>query len=62
MALEAGGEVVLDITISGQGSDGMSARFYPMAGAYGRHTGGCEASSAPSFDLYDLYENLGIAF
>lgn len=62
MVLEAGSETILDITISGQGSDGMSDRFYPMEGVYGRFTGGCAASKAPSFDPYDLYEDLGIVF
>lgn len=62
IVLEADDTTLLDITISGRGSDGMSARLYPMEGVYGRFAGGCEASLAASFDLYDLYEDLGIAF
>ena len=60
LTLEAGEERILDIKLTGQGSDGMSETVFPMEGVYGANVGGCEATRAPAYDLYELYQDLGI--
>lgn len=60
LTLDAGAERILDIRLTGQGSDGMSETVFPMEGVYGAHVGGCEATKAPAYDLFELYRDLGI--
>lgn len=60
LTLDAGDERILDIKLTGQGSDGMSETVFPMEGVYGTYVGGCEATKAPAYDLYELYQDLGI--
>lgn len=60
LTLDAGGERILDVRLSGQGSDGMSETVFPMEGVYGANVGGCEATKAPAYDLFELYQDLGI--
>lgn len=60
LTLDAGGKRILDIRLTGQGSDGMSETVFPMEGAYGTNVGGCEATKAPAYDLFELYQDLGI--
>ena len=60
LALDAGKERILDIKLTGQGSDGMSETVFPMEGVYGTNVGGCEATKAPAYDLFELYQDLGI--
>ncbi len=60
LTLDAGEERILDIKFTGQGSDGMSETVFPMEGVYGTNVGGCEATRAPAYDLYELYRDLGI--
>lgn len=60
LTLDAGNERMLDIRLSGQGSDGMSETVFPMEGVYGANVGGCEATKAPAYDLFELYQDLGI--
>lgn len=60
LTLDAGKERILDIRLSGQGSDGMSETVFPMEGVYGTSVGGCEATAAPAYDLFELYRDLGI--
>ncbi len=59
LTLDAGEERILDIKLTGQGSDGMSETVFPMEGVYGTNVGGCEATRAPAYDLYELYQDLG---
>lgn len=60
LTLDAGDERILDIKLTGQGSDGMSETVFPMEGVYGTYVGGCEATKAPAYDLFELYQDLGI--
>ncbi len=60
LTLDAAGKRILDIRLTGQGSDGMSETVFPMEGAYGTNVGGCEATKAPAYDLHELYQDLGI--
>lgn len=60
LTLDAGEERILDIKLTGQGSDGMSETVFPMEGVYGTNVGGCDATRAPAYDLYELYRDLGI--
>ena len=60
LTLDAGGKRILDIRLTGQGSDGMSETVFPMEGVYGSNVGGCEATRAPAYDLFELYRDLGI--
>lgn len=60
LTLDAGDQRILDLRLSGQGSDGMSETVFPMEGVYGTFVGGCEATKAPAYDLLELYQDLGI--
>jgi len=54
------GKRILEVRMTGLGSDGMSEFVFPMEGTYGTNVGGCEATKAPAYDLFELYEDLGI--
>lgn len=54
-------EVILEIKVTGRGSDGMSEAVFPFEGRYGPLIGGCEASKAQAYDVYEVYEDLAVA-
>lgn len=60
LKLEAGGETLLEIRMSGRGSDGMSEMVFPWEGRYGRHVGGCQSDQAPAYNEYEALRDLGI--
>lgn len=60
LTLDAGDELILEIGLSGRGSDGMSEAVFPMEATYGALVGGCEAARAPAYDLLELYQDLGV--
>jgi hypothetical protein len=51
---------ILEMKVTGQGSDGMSDMTFPFEGRYGQWVGGCESSKAPAFDMYEAFEDLGV--
>lgn len=53
-------EIILEIAVTGNGSDGMSDFVFPFEGRYGRLVGGCEAGKAPAYDMYEVYQDLGV--
>lgn len=53
-------EIILEIRVTGRGEDGMSDAVFPFEGRYGRLVGGCEASKAQSYDIYEVYEDLAV--
>ena len=60
LELMAGGEKILELKMSGQGSDGMSEMVFPLDGIYGSLTGGCETTRAPAYDAYEMFQDLGV--
>ena len=58
--LVKGEETILDLKLTGNGSNGMSDTLYPFQAWRGRFDGGCETAKYPAFDVYDLVEDLGI--
>ena len=63
--LMSGSEILMRLTFSGRGTDGMSDRLYPIEGVWGaeprgNNVGGCSTDKAPGFDLYELYDELGL--
>jgi hypothetical protein len=60
LRLEKDGKTILELTLSGQGSDGMSESIYPFDGKYAAQVGGCETGKYPAYDTYDLLEDIGV--
>lgn len=54
-----GGDTILELKLTGKGSDGMSDNLYPFEAWRGRHDGGCETDKYQAFDTYELVEDLG---
>lgn len=59
LKLEKGSETILDLKLTGQGSDGMSESLYPFEAMYGVRDGGCSTDKYPSYDIHDLLEDIG---
>lgn len=59
LKLEKDGKTILDLELTGQGSDGMSENIYPFDGTYGTRVGGCETAKYPAYDTYDLLQDIG---
>ena len=60
-----GGEVLMVVRFSGAGSDGMSDMIYPIEGQWGaevsgNNIGGCVTDNVPAFDIYQIYQDLGL--
>ncbi|MGD9914465.1 MAG: hypothetical protein AB7S80_10320 [Rhizobiaceae bacterium] len=53
-------EPIVEMSVTGQGSDGMSDFTFPFEGRYGQNVGGCETSKAPAYDMYEVYEDIGV--
>jgi uncharacterized membrane protein len=60
LELMAGGNKILELKMSGQGSDGMSDTVFPLDGHYGNLVGGCETSMAPAYDANEMFQDLGV--
>ena len=58
--LDNGDETLLELRLTGQGSDGMCENIYPFEGFWGRLDGGCDTAKYPPFDPYELLEDLGV--
>lgn len=57
--LDDKGDVIVTLTLSYQGSDGMSDFLYPFDAIHSSgHVGGCYSTSAPLIDPLDIYEQL----
>jgi hypothetical protein len=52
--------IIVEIKVTGQGSDGMSEVVFPFEGRYGQWIGGCASSKAPAYDIHEAYEDLGV--
>ncbi len=59
LKLEKDGKTILELALTGQGSDGMSDNIFPLEGKYGGLIGGCETGKYPAFDTYDLLQDIG---
>jgi len=55
-----GSETILELKLTGKGSDGMSENLFPFEALRGRHDGGCETDKYPAFEIYELLEDVGI--
>jgi uncharacterized membrane protein len=55
-----GSETILELKLTGKGSDGMSENLFPFEAWRGRHDGGCETDRYPAFETYELLEDLGV--
>lgn len=57
--LDDSGNMVVELTLSYLGSDGMSDFIYPFDAVHSSgHVGGCYSTSAPLIDATEIYENL----
>jgi hypothetical protein len=60
LVLEDDKETILELKLTGTGSDGMSDSLFPFEARRGRLDGGCETAKYPAFDTYDLLQDLGV--
>lgn len=60
LKLEKDGKTILELKLTGRGSDGMSENIFPFEGKYGALVGGCETGKYPAFDSYDLLQDIGV--
>jgi len=51
---------IVEIKVTGRGSDGMSETVFPFEGRHGGWLGGCESSRAPAYDSYEAFRDLGV--
>jgi uncharacterized membrane protein len=59
LRLEKDGKVILQLRLTGQGSDGMSDNIFPFEADRDGRIGGCETGKYQAFDVYDLLEDIG---
>lgn len=52
------GSLILKLTLSMNGSDGMSDRVYPFDAEYNGLQGGCDTIAYPAVDTISIYEGL----
>jgi hypothetical protein len=52
--------IIVEIKVTGRGSDGMSESVFPFEGRHGGWIGGCESSKAPAYDSYEVFDDLGV--
>jgi uncharacterized membrane protein len=50
---------ILQLRLTGQGSDGMSENIFPFEANYGGWVGGCATEKYPAFDTYEIVNDLG---
>ena len=53
-------EPLVEIAVTGAGSDGMSESVFPFEGRFATHVGGCETGKAQAYDAYEVYEDIGV--
>lgn len=53
-------ETIVELSVTGNGSDGMSEFVFPFEGRYGQNVGGCDTGKAPAYDLYEVYQDVGV--
>ena len=58
--LVKGDETILDLKLTGNGSDGMSDNLFPFEAMRGSNDGGCETAKYPAFRTYELLQDLGV--
>jgi hypothetical protein len=51
---------VVEMSITGDGSDGMSDFVFPFDGRYEQWVGGCETGKAPAYDMAEVFEDVGV--
>lgn len=56
----ATGATLLDLTMDGQGSDGMSDLLFVFSATYGSNIGGCYTDTAPAIDTIKVLEELNL--
>jgi uncharacterized membrane protein len=59
LRLEKGDQWIMQLRLTGQGSDGMSESIYPFEATLGTNIGGCATGKYPAFRTYDMLEDLG---
>jgi hypothetical protein len=52
--------IIIEIKVTGQGSDGMSKSVFPFEGRHGGWVGGCETGKAPAYDSNEVFHDLGV--
>lgn len=57
--VDGSGNTLMSLTLDFEGSDGMSDFIYPFTAQFGESLfGGCETTSAPAVNPYELVERL----
>jgi hypothetical protein len=57
--VETDAQYILQLRLTGEGSDGMSESIFPFEATYGGYTGGCETEKYPAFDTFEIVDDLG---
>lgn len=61
-ALENASGTILELRVTGRGSDGVSETVFPFEGRHGGNVGGCQASKAPAYDTSETFHDLGVSY
>ena len=51
---------IVEMSVTGQGSDGMSDFNFPFEGKYEQWAGGCDTDKAPAYDMAEVYQGIGV--
>jgi hypothetical protein len=51
---------IVEMSVTGQGSDGMSDLTFPFEGKYEQWAGGCDTEKAPAYDMGEVYDGIGV--
>jgi uncharacterized membrane protein len=57
--IETDSQYIMQLRLTGEGSDGMSDSIFPFEATYGSNIGGCATEKYPAFNTYDIVEDLG---
>jgi uncharacterized membrane protein len=60
--IETDSQYIMQLRLTGEGSDGMSESMFPFEANYGGRDGGCETEKYPAYDPYDIVQDLGITY
>lgn len=60
MRLLKGDDVLLQVKVTGDGSDGMSDSVYPFEGISGSNVGGCQTDKVKAYNLLEVWNDLGV--
>jgi hypothetical protein len=53
---------LMQLRLTGEGSDGMSENIFPFEAKYYAHIGGCDTEKYPAFDTYEIVTDLGVKY